>query len=1389
MDRQEPDPLQQARPDTPTADRSGTLVPGISILSAEHGALVRSTSQDSLSSNIPSYMHTPAEPYEDHGTLSTLAGSQPLLAAAVLNRQATGSGVQEVSLDAAVASLQSIVSSAVMVPASVWYLVSHQWYSAWQESATGMIPTGVGPIDNSPIADDDGELLPGLKLGVELEAVPEAAWLRMVEMYGLRGQNMAIRRVVVMQDEYNTEDDGCTARAMLELYPPSVFVAPKAALDSPSHSESTRRIGISLGASLGELKLQIASVFELGSMDSGLSIMLFRPLRSSSQDTDAEVSQLATGLSEAELLPPSYEAAVSKIAPANSALRARAALTSGSFEEIMADDSTLLVAAGILPDSTVGFALPLTAACSAIFDPLTATMPPENLSLCRPGGPLPALPWQATVVRSPSISDNSSDLGANTATNVVDGDAYRVVLARPASNVHYLCGLNNLGNTCFMNSALQCLGHFSDLTRYFVSNVYTHELNRDNPLGMKGAVASAYGLLANEMWEIGRGAYAPRAFKQTIAQWAPQFRGYNQQDAPEFLAFLLDGLHEDLNRITKKPYIEVPDAAGRPDVEVANEQWDIYKRRNDSVVVDLFQGQYRSTLVCPICSHTSVTFDPFMYLTLPLPVQRQKWLEVLFIPVNTDVHATRMRLLALKDDSIKQLKQMIAHLTGAVAENLLVCDLASVRVYSIYNDNDTLADIGSSDVVNIYELGVNAAKVAADPTCAPSAVVQLACSKPATFTYGGYSYGPDVFAKPLLLTLPEDGKLTMAALYLRIAEALSRWTTIDISQLVEQLRANAAGEPGEYPLLELLSHAATISVHRAGPVAKGAMQRRSLTSMSSYMYSGRRGFGGATNAFRAFEDRLTNDNCEPLVNISTETVDDPPVAATIAYEPPYKPAFRCQVPMAGRVNALVAKKPGRRRRVRALEDADDYSTKWDSFSSSSDNDTDRAVHGTPKRVRSDIGSDSETKDSSAATSLAFVSPAEIDCVLAEETPESELNDMVVSASSSKCEVSPMSPAIVSFELEKDTSDDIILEAAARPPATMSLAELLATKVKLDTGDTLLCEWSEEGTQALIAALCESEAPYVKQISMLFDFERADEYTMPELDDVAKYSTLEQVGSVAVAELPRLAPAKSPVKRAQRKISLEECLAEFTRAEKLSEDDLWFCGKCKEHQQATKKFDLWRVPEILVVHLKRFQHSRAWRDKIDAFVDFPLEGLDLTQSVAGPNGGELIYDLHSVCNHYGGLGGGHYTAYALNPEDEKWYDFNDSSVSEVFESESVKTAATYMLFYRLRPSSASALAENKIDALVDHYKDACVPVEAPVATQAGDVTMLSPMSTHMMDDSDNERASGLLSHVSGLVELGPVGLGSPGSSTGHASDMDMDPAPKNNYSDAGDSGWA
>ncbi|KAG5188102.1 hypothetical protein JKP88DRAFT_260201 [Tribonema minus] len=161
-----------------------------------------------------------------------------------------------------------------------------------------------------------------------------------------------------------------------------------------------------------------------------------------------------------------------------------------------------------------------------------------------------------------------------------------------------------MGNTCFMNTALQCLSNCIPLTDYFLGYDFKKEINATNPIGFKGAVAEAYGLLVNTLWQGARGdALAPSDFKSAIDAVMPHFQGYAQHDVHEFLAFLLDAVHEDLNRV---------EAAAR-------EAWRGYLLRNKPIIVDLFQGQLRSSLQCRRCLHTSVTFDPFMYLSVPMP--------------------------------------------------------------------------------------------------------------------------------------------------------------------------------------------------------------------------------------------------------------------------------------------------------------------------------------------------------------------------------------------------------------------------------------------------------------------------------------------------------------------------------------------------------------------------------------------------------------------------------------------------------------------------------------------------------------------------------------------------------------------------------------------------
>ena len=89
----------------------------------------------------------------------------------------------------------------------------------------------------------------------------------------------------------------------------------------------------------------------------------------------------------------------------------------------------------------------------------------------------------------------------------------------------------------------------------------------------------------------------------------------------------------------------------------------------------------------------------------------------------------------------------------------------------------------------------------------------------------------------------------------------------------------------------------------------------------------------------------------------------------------------------------------------------------------------------------------------------------------------------------------------------------------------------------------------------------------------------------------------------------------------------------------------YCPGCKKHRQAIKKLDLWRLPEILVIHLKKFSYSRFMKNKLETYVDFPIDNFDLSPYLAQRNGQSCnCYMLYAVSNHYGSMGGGHYTAF-------------------------------------------------------------------------------------------------------------------------------------------------
>ena len=170
-----------------------------------------------------------------------------------------------------------------------------------------------------------------------------------------------------------------------------------------------------------------------------------------------------------------------------------------------------------------------------------------------------------------------------------------------------ICGLKNLGNTCFMNCILQCLSHTLPLRQFYVSRDYKQTLTK------RGDLSGAFSNVMVELWDVPSHSVAPYELKRQVGYVAPRFSGYNQHDAQEFMRFLLNELHDEINKASVKG--RKPPA----DNETLKDACARYLTWENSWISELFGGMLRSVVCCTVCYRTSTVYDPFMDLALPIP--------------------------------------------------------------------------------------------------------------------------------------------------------------------------------------------------------------------------------------------------------------------------------------------------------------------------------------------------------------------------------------------------------------------------------------------------------------------------------------------------------------------------------------------------------------------------------------------------------------------------------------------------------------------------------------------------------------------------------------------------------------------------------------------------
>ena len=895
------------------------------------------------------------------------------------------------------------------------------------------------------------------------------------------------------------------------------------------------------------------------------------------------------------------------------------------------------------------------------------------------------------------------------------------------------CGLTNLGNTCYQNSAIQCMGYMPLLRSYLLSTQFktSGDLNKDNPLGTGGKLLEEIAELLRVIWSARLGEKTPTRFRTQLGRMNSQFAGADQQDAQEFLNYMLDILHEDSNRVRKKPYVEALEDSWvqRMSLEKVGEAaWRRFLRRNQSIMADVAMGQVLNTVTCPVCNFSSRNFDPFNLLSVTIPTVADVIFQVtVFRRASFTNNAWVLNRPTKKDDKrqARFTRKNSKPPTGPPSDNY-IAEQYVIAMSRLADSSELRVQIQNVCNIQGHRLKLLRAEEVVDEDTDPTSIFRNQIEMlPLTEKEGPCSslarrkHPDEEIAAPTLILAFEH---TLRPRPLKkgkddeTAEDTADEEDDEMDNPGQRMFPSLDEEKKVRRVLEGYGDGKECRFYDTDPHIISLAVSRSIWPTTEEEFKLRKGL--------RVDAKDSRGNWYPgsvIEMIETEVVQ-------------------------GDIDTGEEMKV---KRMKAVVHFDNFSPKWDeeygladfeagkvkplySFAKPKPRPTEFMVHHRLYDANSEkfvqfgqsffIQCHNEWSTARAgaqilAQAARFVRPGfePVDM----DDPESGTQDEHLIDQLELCHLAISALIDLLIDVDKifvrqaigfdakgavaenfafknhgfDPSKLIkYLDTKAQPLLERLPFDIVVATHDMSNGNTKNGNLVDEKPFPLSLLRTMSNFMHVRQAIVLRW--RTRKSSEPTEQPLVFYEhpkvELHKPGQEVLKMATKINKEKARRTGKSSGIDLSVCLTEFCKIQKLSLDDNWRCPKCKEFREGQQNMNLWRLPDFLTFHIKRFNMSARWREKLTTKINFPLTGLDLSEwchkespAIQFDGDDSHVYDLIGVVNHYGSMTGGHYVAFckatacAKDGREEAAYSFHGHGTN-LLESEGNGTTTGWRL---------------------------------------------------------------------------------------------------------------